>query len=67
MKRYVYNVREDRKLKLEKAALEVGNKIGRPINWTKIIETLIDKHTKDGIESLIYEEKQNTNNWNNEK
>lgn len=59
MKRYVYNVREDRKLKLEKAALEVGNKIGRPINWTKIIEILIDKHTKDGIESLIYEEQQN--------
>lgn len=55
--RTTYNLREDRKLKLERLAIEASSKTGKSIKWQKIVEKLIDDYAQDATKDLIHSTK----------
>lgn len=57
--RATYNIKAEKKLKIEKAAIELSVKIGRPIKWTEIMEVLIDNFYKDACDVILTREKEN--------
>ncbi|WP_335901661.1 hypothetical protein [Shewanella algae] len=46
-------VSEDRKMELEKAAIEVSYKTGVPIKWTELATHLFDNYLSDAKKDLI--------------
>ena len=52
MKYTSLRVREDRQLKLERAAIEISSKIGRTFKWTDIANILFDEYLKEATEDL---------------
>lgn len=56
--RSTYNIAIERKLKLERAAIELSVKLGKPVKWTKIMEILIDDFYKDACDSILTLEQQ---------
>ncbi|WMT17216.1 hypothetical protein [Serratia fonticola] len=51
-KRATYNVTEERKLRLERLAIDTSVKIGKTVTWTEIIGFLIDNYAKDAADDL---------------
>ncbi len=45
-------VPEDKKMALEKAAIEVSYATGKPYKWTDIAFCLIDEYLKDAVKDL---------------
>lgn len=56
--RSTYNIKAERKLKLERAAIELSVKLGKPIKWTEIMEVLIDNFYKDACDVILTTEQQ---------
>ncbi|MCI7352832.1 MAG: hypothetical protein SPE06_04855 [[Actinobacillus] rossii] len=56
--RSTYNIKSERKLKLERAAIELSVKLGKPIKWTEIMEVLIDNFYKDACDVILTTEQQ---------
>lgn len=56
--RSTYNIKTERKLKLERAAIELSVKLGKPIKWTEIMEVLIDNFYKDACDVILTNEQQ---------
>lgn len=54
--RSTYNIKTERKLKLERAAIELSVKLGKPIKWTEIMEVLIDNFYKDACDVILTNE-----------
>lgn len=52
-KRTTYNVTEERKMKLERLAINASVKLGKTITWTEILGYLIDNCSKDAAEDLM--------------
>ncbi|MCX1685691.1 hypothetical protein JDU97_06200 [Escherichia coli] len=52
-KRTTYNVTEERKMKLERLAINASVKLGKTITWTEILGYLIDYYSKDAAEDLM--------------
>lgn len=52
-KRTTYNVKEERKMKLERLAINASVKLGKTITWTEILGYLIDNYSKDAAEDLM--------------
>ncbi|EKO1560091.1 hypothetical protein PZO73_004755 [Salmonella enterica] len=52
-KRTTYNVTEERKMKLERLAINASVKLGKTIAWTEILGYLIDNYSKDAAEDLM--------------
>ena len=52
-KRTNYNVTEERKMKLERLAINTSVKLGKTITWTEILGYLIDNYSKDAAEDLM--------------
>ncbi|MEY8709175.1 hypothetical protein [Mangrovibacter phragmitis] len=52
-KRTTYNVTEERKMKLERLAINASVKLGKTITWTEILGYLIDNYSKDAVEDLM--------------
>ncbi|EIV8403970.1 hypothetical protein MA998_004976 [Escherichia coli] len=52
-KRTTYNVTEERKMKLERLAINASVKLGKTIKWTEILGYLIDNYSKDAAEDLM--------------
>ena len=52
-KRTTYNVTEERKMKLERLAINASVKLGKTITWTEILGYLIDNYSKDAAEDLM--------------
>lgn len=52
-KRTTMAVTAERKLKLERLAIDASQKAGKQITWTDIVNKLIDEHAKDAADSLI--------------
>ena len=52
-KRTTYNVTEERKMKLERLAINASVKLGKTITWTEILGYLIDNYSKDSAEDLM--------------
>ena len=56
--RATYNVKLDKKLKIERLAMEASLKVGRTVKWTEIMEVLIDEYAKDAQQTIIHREEQ---------
>ena len=52
-KRTTYNVTEERKMKVERLAINASVKLGKTITWTEILGYLIDNYSKDAAEDLM--------------
>lgn len=52
-KRTTMAITAERKLKLERMAIDASQKAGKQITWTDIVNKLIDEHAKDAVDSLI--------------
>ena len=52
-KRTTYNVTEERKMKLERLAINASVKLGKTITLTEILGYLIDNYSKDAAEDLM--------------
>uniref|UniRef100_UPI0005307F9F hypothetical protein n=1 Tax=Escherichia coli TaxID=562 RepID=UPI0005307F9F len=47
------HVTEERKMKLERLAINASVKLGKTITWTEILGYLIDNYSKDAAEDLM--------------
>lgn len=56
--RVTFNVKMERKLKIEKLAVEASQKVGRTVKWTEIMEVLVDEFGKDAQAMIIHREQQ---------
>lgn len=56
-----YNIKIERKNKIERLAIEASQKIGRSVKWTELMDILVTEFGKDAQEMLIYKEKGKTN------
>lgn len=53
-----YNIKIDKKLKIERLAMEAGLKVGRTIKWTELMDILVTEFGKDAQEMLIHREQE---------
>lgn len=56
--RVTFNVKMDKRLKIEKLAVEASQKVGRIVKWTEIMEVLMDEFAKDAQAMIIHREQQ---------
>ncbi|HDR1062875.1 hypothetical protein ACFGZ0_11690 [Pasteurella multocida] len=52
-----YNIKLDKKLKIERMAMETGLKIGRNVKWTEVMNVLVDQFAKDAVAYIEHQEK----------
>jgi hypothetical protein len=53
-----YNIKIDKKLKIERLAMEASLKVGRTIKWTELMDILVTEFGKDAQEMLIHREQE---------
>ena len=53
-----YNIKLDKKMRVERLAMEASLKIGRTIKWTELMDVLITEFSKDAQEIIIHREKE---------
>ncbi|GAB7217988.1 MULTISPECIES: hypothetical protein [Dickeya] len=53
-KRTTMAIVAERKLKLERLAIDASHTAGRAITWTDIVNHLIDNYAKDAAKDLIH-------------
>ncbi len=56
--RVTFNVKMDKRLKIEKLAVEASQKVGRIVKWTEIMEVLMDEFAKDAQAMIIHREQE---------
>lgn len=56
--RATYNIKLDKKLKIERLAIDASQKIGRTVKWTELMDVLITEFSKDAQEMIIHREKE---------
>ena len=56
--RATYNIKLDKKLKIERLAIDASQKIGRTVKWTELMDVLVTEFSKDAQEMIIYREKE---------
>ena len=54
--RATYNIKMEKKLKMERLAIEASLKIGRTIKWTEPMDVLVTEFSKDAQEMIIHRE-----------
>lgn len=47
-----FNIKIERKIKIERLAMEVSLKIGRPVKWTEVMNVLVDHFANDAVELI---------------
>lgn len=53
-----YNIKIDKKLKIERLAMEASLKVGRTVKWTELMDILVTEFGKDAQEMLIHRERE---------
>ena len=53
-----YNIKVDKKMKIERLAIEASQKVGRTVKWTEVMEVLVDEFGKDAQAMIIHREQQ---------
>ena len=51
-----YNIKIEKKVKIERLAMEASLKVGRTVRWTELMEILVDEVGKDAQQTLIHRE-----------
>lgn len=54
--RSTYNIKTEKKLKLERMAIDLSSELGKTIKWTDIMEILVDRFSKDACEFILKSE-----------
>ncbi|ULJ60611.1 hypothetical protein [Wielerella bovis] len=54
-----YNIKIDKKMKIERLAMEASLKVGRTIKWTELMDILVTEFGKDAQQMLIHREVSN--------
>lgn len=49
----------ERKLRLERLAIDVQSKTYEKVSWTDLVKYLIDKYAKDAADDMLYQSKMN--------
>lgn len=57
-KRTTMTIRMERKMKLERLAIDASKKMDAQITWTDLVNTLIDEFAKDAQDLLIHRNQQ---------
>lgn len=52
MKYTSLRVREDKKMDLERAAIDISHSIGKTVKWTDVANYLFDNHLKDAVKDM---------------
>lgn len=52
-----FNIKIERKIKIERLAMEVSLKIGRPVKWTEVMNVLVDLFAKEAVKLIEKNEK----------
>ena len=52
-----FNIKIERKIKIERLAMEVSLKIGRPVKWTEVMNVLVDHFAKEAVKLIEKNEK----------
>ena len=47
-----FNIKIERKIKIERLAMEVSLKIGRPVKWTEVMNVLVHHFAKDAVKLI---------------
>lgn len=55
-----YNIKTDKKQKIERLAMEASLKIGRTVKWTELMDILVTEFGKDAQAHLIHQEQTTT-------
>ena len=56
--RHTYNVTADKKLRIEKLAIEASQKMGRTVKWPEIMDVLVTEFGKDAQQMIIHRSEQ---------
>ena len=56
--RATYNIKMDRKIRIERLAMEASLKVGRTVKWTELMDILVTEFGKDAQEMLIHRERE---------
>ena len=56
--RATYNIKLDKKLKIERLAIDASQTIGRTVKWTELMDVLVSEFSKDAQEMIIHREKE---------
>ncbi|MDK4685705.1 hypothetical protein [Kingella negevensis] len=51
-----YNIKIDKKMKIERLAMEASLKVGRTIKWTELMDILVTEFGKDAQQMIIHRE-----------
>ncbi|MRN39296.1 hypothetical protein CRG49_006665 [Neisseria sp. N95_16] len=51
-----YNINIEKKMKIERLAMEASLKIGRTVKWTELMDILVTEFGKDAQAHLIHRE-----------
>lgn len=54
--RVTYNINIEKKMKIERLAMEASIKIGRTVKWTELMDILVTEFGKDAQAHLIHKE-----------
>jgi len=58
-KRTTFNIEIEKKMMLERAAIEISHKIRKPVKWTELLNFMIENYTKDAMQDIIHKAKEN--------
>lgn len=58
VQRATYNIKMDRKIRIERLAMEASLKVGRTVKWTELMDILVTEFGKDAQEMLIHRERE---------
>jgi len=58
VQRATYNIKMDRKIRIERLAMEASLKVGRTVKWTELMDILVTEFGKDAQEMLIHREQE---------
>ena len=51
-----YNIKTEKKVKIERLAIEASLKLGRNVKWTELMDILVSEFGKDAQQTLIHRE-----------
>lgn len=57
-----FNIKLDKKQKIELITMKLGLKIGRPVKWTELINVLVDNFSEDAATFIENKEKEKQKN-----
>ncbi|MDK4529088.1 hypothetical protein QG053_04730 [Kingella kingae] len=55
-----YNIKIEKKIKIERLAMEASMKVGRTIKWTELMDILVTEFGRDAQQMIIKRESEKT-------